>query len=171
MWTEVWGYKLYKYSWDICCSNKDLTCRHSTNTVSFSTFPPSVLSGPAEQSERWCDSVTVMNKPFHRLLIICDFHSDGLAWTSGVSGMSGKDVGVAVLSLAAVAAGCYVVFKVSVKVGSGLRSKFYYRITKLINKIQRRRRRKILSRRRRKSLRTPQSHPLLWWRKKGASVY
>ena len=77
-----------------------------------------------------------------------------------MAGMSGKDVGVAVLSLAAVAAGCYVVFKVSVKVGSGLRSKFYYRITKLINKIQRRRR-KILSRRKRKSLRTQRSHPLL----------
>ena len=58
-----------------------------------------------------------MNKQFHRLLIICDFHSDGLAWTCDMAGVSEKAVGVAVLSVAAVAAGCYYVFKVSVKLG------------------------------------------------------
>ena len=55
-----------------------------------------------------------MNKQFHRLLVISDFHSDGLACTCE---MSGKAVGVAVLSMAAVAAGGYYVLKVSVKLG------------------------------------------------------
>ena len=63
------------------------------------------------------DALTVMNKQFHRLLVICDFHSDGLAGLSQMAGMSGKEVGVAVISMAAVAAGCYYVFKVPVKLG------------------------------------------------------
>ena len=60
------------------------------------------------------DAVTVMNKQFQRLLIISDFHCDGLACL--IPGMPGKKVGVAaVISVAAVAAGCYFMFKVSVK--------------------------------------------------------
>ena len=112
MWSEVWGSKLYKYSWNICCSNKNLDLPSLNKHCKISQHFQ--LQSSLSRLSSLSDAVTVMNKEFHRLLIICDFHSDGLAWTSG---MSGKVAGVAVLSLAAVAAGCYYVFKVCSKNG------------------------------------------------------
>ena len=65
-----------------------------------------------------------------------------------MAGMSEKAVGVAVLSVAALAAGCYYVFKVSVKLGWSEVLIFIGRNANLIKKIQRR---KTLSRRKQKS--------------------
>ena len=61
-----------------------------------------------------------MNKKFQCLLVVCDFHCDGLAPARAceMPGLPKKEVGaVALISVAAVAAGCYLVFKVSVKLG------------------------------------------------------